>query len=106
MSSSRNNTHCYTYTGIYSQKAGTKEDKRDPTEKVYSYRFVIRDNKNQIVVDTGYLIHNSSNDVAYDESSDSFTYNYDLINNDKYTITYSVKTNNGLEIEGPSYKIV
>ena len=100
LSISKNNTHCYTYTGVYNQQNG------DPTEKAYSYRFVIKDNKEQIIVDSGYLIHNTSNDIEFYESSDTFTYNYDLDTNNKYSIYYSVKTNNGLEIEGPSYKIM
>lgn len=100
LSISKNNTHNYVYTGVYSQKD------KDPTEKEYAYRFVIRDNENQIIEDSGYLIHNSSNDVEYYESSDVFSYTYDLVTNNKYSITYSVKTNNGLEIEGPSYRII
>lgn len=100
LSSSKNNTHTYTYTGVYNQKAG------DPTEKAYSYRFVIRDNQEQIVEDTGYLIHNASSDVEYYESTDTFTYTYDLTTNNKYQITYSVRTSNGVEVEGPTYTIV
>ena len=100
LSTSQNNTHTYTYTGVYSQEG------MDTTEKIYSYRFVIKNNKNEVVEDTDYLIHNSANDVEYYESHDDFLYTYDLVPNDKYTITYSVKTNNGLEVSGPAYKII
>lgn len=100
LSTSQNNTHNYLYVGSYSQKD------MDVTEKEYAYRFVIKNSQEEIIEDTGYLIHNSSNDTDYYCSQDEFTYNYDLISNVKYTITYSVKTNNGLEITGPSYKII
>ena len=78
----------------------------DVTEKIYSYRFVIKNDKNEIIKDTDYIVHNSANDIDYFQSSDTFTYTYDLKLNSKYTITYSVKTNNGLEITSPAYKIM
>lgn len=102
LSTSKVNTHCCTYTGIYSQEM----EGQDPTEKIYSYRFIVRNNNNEIVEDTGYLIHNSSNDVDYNKSQDTFSYTYDLALNEKYTITYSVKTNNGLEVHSAPYKII
>ena len=100
LSTSRVNSHTYTYTGVYSQKG------LDVTEKIYSYRFVIKNDKNEIIKDTDYIVHNSANDIDYFQSSDTFTYTYDLKLNSKYTITYSVKTNNGLEITSPAYKIM
>ena len=102
LSLSANNTHCYSYTGVYSQA----DQSQDPTEKIYSYRFVIRNNNNDIIEDTGYLIHNSSNDTEYNQSQDIFSYSRELSLNEKYTITYSVKTNNGIEISSPAYKII
>jgi hypothetical protein len=60
--SSSSNKHSYNYTGIYSQKNG------DTTEKVYSYRFVLKEKEGKIIKDTGFIVHNSSNDIDYYES--------------------------------------
>lgn len=107
--SSKNNSHSYHYTGTYSQYEEdpvTGHNKKDATEKAYSYRFIIKNDKNVIIEDTGYLIHNNSNDEKYYESQDSFTYTHDLELNRKYTITYMVRTNNGLEVSSFPYKIM
>ena len=100
LSTGVNNYHIYGYTGVY-----TQEDK-DATEKVYSYRFVFKDEDNNIIKDTGFLIHNNSNDVEYYESQDEFFLNLDLDSGKKYKLTYTVRTNNGLEFTSPTYKII
>ena len=94
-----NNSHQYDYTGTYSQY------KKDPTEKVYSYRFIVTDENENIVEDTGWIIHNNSTDTNAYESTDSFFFARDLIEGDKFKITYKVKTNNGLEVSSDSYRI-
>ncbi len=109
LSSSKNNSHSYHYTGTYSQYEEdevTGNNKKDATEKAYSYRFIIKNDNDVIIEDTGYLVHNNSNDEKYYESQDTFTYTHDLELNRKYTITYMVKTNNGLEIPSFPYKIM
>ena len=99
--STKNNTHIYTYTGVYSQ------EEKDRTEKLYAYRFVIKNNVNEIIYDTDYLMHNSSGDSpSGNKATDNFTYSYDLTSNEKYTLTYMVKTNNGLEVSSSAYKII
>ena len=95
-----NNSHIYTYTGLYSQY------EKDFTEKIYSYRFVLRDENNNILKDTDFIIHNNSNDELPYESQDTFTYTADLDLNKKYYLSYIIRTNNMLEISSPSYKIV
>ena len=95
-----NNAHIYNYTGVYSQY------RRDATEKVYSYRFVIRDSYDKVVKDTGFIIHNNSEDEVYYESRDNFSFTHELEENQKYTITYTVRTNNNLEISTAPYKIM
>lgn len=98
--STKNNAHTYTYTGEYIQTS-------DKTEKLYSYRFILKNNLNEVIYDSDYLIHNASFDNAETGVAiDNFTYSYDLVSNEKYTITYMIKTNNGLEISSPSYKIM
>lgn len=95
-----NNSHIYTYTGLYSQY------KKDFTEKIYSYRFILKDENNNILKDTDFIIHNNSNDELPYESQDTFTYTADLDLNKKYYLSYIVRTNNMLEVSSPSYKIV
>lgn len=100
LSETSNNSHIYTYTGLYSQY------EKDFTEKIYSYRFILKDENNNILKDTGFIIHNNSNDELPYESQDTFTYTADLDLNKKYYLSYTIRTNNMLEISSPSYKIV
>lgn len=95
----KNNGHQYSYTGVYSQKG------KDFTEKAYSYRFIVRDGNNSIVEDTGFIVHNHSTDTTQYESQDEFLFSQDLPPNEKYSITYIVRTNNNLEVSSPTYKI-
>lgn len=100
LKSMKNNGHQYSYTGIYSQKG------KDFTEKAYSYRFVVKNSNNGIVEDTGFIVHNHSTDTNQYESQDVFLFSKDLPPNEKYSITYTVRTNNDLEVSSPTYKIV
>ena len=93
------NSNIYNYTGIYSQKD------KDTSEKEYSYRFLLIDDQNNIIEDTGYLIHNSENDTNYYESSDVLEFNKDLEYGKRYYIKYFVNTNNGLEVSSQRYEI-
>lgn len=94
------NTHSYKYTGIYSQKDG------DITERVYSYKFTVYDQDDNIVATSGEQLHNSSNDVETYESYDEYIFTYDLQENVKYKIQYSVTTINGMTISTPKYRII
>lgn len=95
-----NNSHIYTYTGLYSQY------EKDFTEKLYSYRFILKDENNNILKDTDFIIHNNSNDELPYESQDTFIYTADLDLNKKYYLSYIVRTNNMLEVSSPSYRII
>lgn len=94
------NSHIYTYTGLYSQY------EKDFTEKIYAYRFILKDENNNVLKDTDFIIHSNSNDELPYESQDTFTYTADLDLNKKYYLSYIIRTNNMLEINSPSYKIV
>ena len=96
---SKVNNHIYAYTGVYSQY------KRDPTEKVYSSRFVFTYSDGTVVQDTGYMLHNCSEDDLSYESRENFFYERDLKANTTYYLTYYVKTINGLEYASPRYRI-
>ena len=105
LSNLTNNFNTYEYTGVYSQQSSENNEK-DATEKEYSYRFVVTDLDGTVIEDTGFLIHNNSNDVEYYESKDTFMFSRDIKMNEKYIITYTVRTNNGLEISSFGYKII
>lgn len=88
------------YTGVYSQ-----EDK-DSTEKVYSYRFDIRDNNGNIIETSGDLIHNHENDDFSYETHDSYTVTTAFEENQYYTIQYCITTMNGLEEKSSCYRVI
>lgn len=100
LSSMKSNGHQYSYTGVYSQK------EKDFTEKAYSFKFIVKNKEGKVIKDTGYTIHNYSKDTSQYESQDDFLFSQDLAQNESFTITYVVKTNNGLEIASPPYKLV
>lgn len=78
----------YTYTGIY--------ENDDTTEKVYSYRFYVEENKTHtIIADSGILLHNSSLDTQSNASYDTWVLSEELDKNTIYTIRYEVTTVNG-----------
>lgn len=99
------NLNTHNFLGCYSQEV-ILDEKKDYSEKEYSYRFVIYNNNNEIIEDTGYLIHNNSRDINSYESNDDFFFSSDLELNKKYYIQYSVITNNNLEVSSPKYKII
>lgn len=94
------NVHTYDYTGFYSQKGG------DPTERVYSYCFTLYDESNNIVATSGEQIHNSSNDIDYYSSTDTWSTRKTLEKNVNYYLEYAVKTMNGLEPTPCRYLII
>ena len=94
------NTHNYKYTGVYSQKDG------DITERVYSYKFTVYDQNNNIIATSGEQLHNSSNDVENYESYDEYIFTYDLQENVKYQIQYSITTINGITLSTLKYQII
>ena len=96
------NRHQYIYTGVYSQKD------KDYTEKVSTYRFKVYDLDNNVLADTGDLIHDiskDSNDTPY-ESYDSFEFTKELVSGETCKIQYEITTVNGLHIKTPKYKFV
>lgn len=94
------NTHNYSYTGVYSQKGG------DVTEKMYSYRFVLYDANDNIIVDSGEKLHNTSFDNISYESHEDFLISRDLDLNHSYYIQFIVTTTNLLTIKSLKYRVV
>ena len=99
------NQHSYNYLGCYSQESLGEHDIKDYSEKEYSYRFIIQDKHDNIVADSGWTLHNNSKDINSYESQDEFLYIADFELNQNYYIKYIVRTNNGLEISSPKYRI-
>lgn len=73
----------------------------DPTEKAYSYHFVLKDNTGTIIEDTGEQIHNINEDEEATTSVDFFEFKYNLTKtNDKsYYLHCTLVTINGLVLE-------
>ena len=94
-SSSTIHAHTYNYIGSYTNK--------DSTEKLYSYQFVLRDDANNIIADSGELIH----DGREDEDGTAicqFEINQELDSHIIYNLTFFTKSINGLTKQ-VSYKI-
>ena len=92
------NANLKTFIGIY-----TQQENGDITEKVYSYRFIIRDSSNNIIFDTGELAHYAANDVESYTSTDQVNFYRDLDTSEIYSIQYIVTTTNNLVVESPKY---
>lgn len=86
------NTHKYNYVGEYSQKVNSEIN--DTTEKAYQYRFTITGGS--VNVDSGWLLHDSSNDENEYSSYDTWEYLHELPNGN-YAIDYFVLSNSGIE---------
>lgn len=100
LSASIQNLHKFKYVGRYSQGGG------DITEKVLTYRFDIYDEYGNIVQTSGNQLHNSNDDVLYNESIDSYLLSQELKDDQVYSIQYTVNTINNMEISTPIYKLI
>ncbi len=78
----------------------------DSSEKVYSYRFQLFDSANNLLDDTGVQLHNSSNDINSNSSTDEYYCYRELNEGESYYIVYSVTTINGLFASSPRYQII
>lgn len=84
---------------------GVFNHSEDPSEKEYSYQFKLTDSDDEIIYDTGVLLHNSNND-AQTESSDSFILDKELKVDKVYYLEYIVTTINGLVCSSPAYRMM
>lgn len=78
----------------------------DNTEKVYSYRFQLWNDSNELIDDSGELLHNSSSDTSSFSSTDTFICYQNLTENKNYYIQYSITTINGFKMSSPKYAII
>lgn len=93
------NPHQYSYVGVYRQQ------NKDTTEKLYQYRFLVTDNDGKTFADTGYLLHNTSEDDLPYEAREEFILSQDLDLNKIYYIQFKVKTINGISYSSVRYRI-
>lgn len=82
----------FEYTGKYFQKS-------DPTEKVYSYQFMIKDLDDNIIETSGEQLHDASKDELNNESVDVWVNNTSLEIDKTYKFSYSITTVNGYQEE-------
>lgn len=94
------NTHNYQYTGVYSQEYG------DPSEKMYSSRFKMYDDNDNLIEDSGEILHNTTKDDTRYEAHEVFTLSKDLAAEKTFYLKFFVTTNNGLEISTPKYRLM
>ena len=96
----RPNMHRYSYTGVYSQYGG------DATEKMYSCRFVLTDNNDNIITDSGEILHSINLDDSPYESHEEFLIRQDLDKAQAYYLQFSVTTTNQLTLKSQRYRLV
>ena len=101
----KTNNHNYIYTGIYRQADGTNTNGYDTSEKLYSSRFFLYDDKYNLIHDTGEMLHNANGDVSPYEATDVFEYHEDFDLDKSYYLEYKVITSNGMEVITPKYKL-
>lgn len=101
LSTSLINNHTLSYIGTYSQDV----DNGDTTEKEYKYQFTVYDSDKNVYMTSGEQLHNSTNDVEYYTSHDTFDCEYELETGKTYYIQYTITTINNLVISSPRYRI-
>ncbi len=87
-------------TGVYTQNTYYG----DTTEKVYSYKFDIYNSVGTLLETSGELIHDVTQDVASDTSSDRWRIYNDYPVGEVLNIQYTVTTLNGLVLASPMYR--
>lgn len=95
----------HTYTGVY-------QVTQDKNERPYSYNFYLYDNTKNLIEESGWQLHNTSVNTIATESlqlsttTDTYTFNSTLTNNEEYYVQYGVRTINNLEVYSPMYTCI
>lgn len=101
LSTNKINIHNYYYTGVYSQENG------DVLEKLYSSRFKVYDNKKQLIVDSGEILHNTQlDDSDRNEQFETFNLTIDLDLSKNYFIQFITTSVNKMITSSPLYTIM
>ena len=93
------NPHQYDYVLIYTGSA------QDPTEKLYNYRWIFRDENDQILIDSGVKLHNITLDDSAIMAIEQYSIARDLEEDKIYTIQCYATTTNGIELKTPKYQL-
>ena len=88
----------YTYTGVLDYA-------KDPMEKVYDYQFCIYNEADELLYDSGKLLHNANNDTSH-TSVDSYTFLDDLDEDTVFYLQYKATTVNGLQLTTPKVMVM
>ena len=78
----------------------------DSTEKVETYSFNIWNANDILILSSGELLHNTTNDISSYQSQDLYTTNRLIKSGELYYVQYTVTTLNKLTISSPKYKIM
>ena len=100
------NLNRYATNNDISEYVGQYTNLNDVTEKAYQYKFTFRDMDGEVLETTEWKIHNANTNSEMGISTDSYHLMHVANPDQKYTMQYSVLTNNGLEISSPKYQIV
>ena len=99
LNNATSNLHIYDYVAAYTQKD-------DPTEKLYSSRLRLYDEENNIVEDTGEILHSVLNDTLPNEALEYFNISRDLNLSKTYRLLLTMTSINGLIVSSPKYRII
>ena len=86
-------TFCSTCTGIYTP------GENDISEKPYQYQFLLYDDNDQIIEDSGWLLYNNEEDMG-----NFYTFKSKMDTLTIYQVQYNIKTINNLEVSSKKYK--
>ena len=78
----------------------------DSTEKVYSYNFIIWNDKNEILDQTEEVVHDSTQDVSSFSSRDIFKTYKTLPDGVVGSVQYTITTMNKLVMSSPKYQVM
>lgn len=98
LSVTKTNLNKYTYVGVYKQES-------DPTEKLYSSRFIIYEDTS-IFYDSGDVIHNNTDDEYRQEATEEIKIPIELEENKYFSICFEIETTNGVKAKSSFYKII
>lgn len=93
------NLHIYEYVGTYTQKD-------DPTEKLYSSRLKLYDSSDNLIEDTGDIVHSVLNDLVPNQALEYFEILNDLNFSETYRLQLTMTSINGIVVSSPRYRII
>ena len=79
---------------------------RDASEKMYSSRFILTNSKNQIVYDSGEILHNASADIEVYTSYEQCTISQDLDDGEAFYLQYFVTTTSNMSCASKKYRLM